>query len=288
MDTQRKFQDESLAPTPLGHAGMSKEIKFKWVRPSEPGEFRLVPKAILSIDESYQRGPVSKTKVIQIAREWSWVMFGCLTVGRRADGTLVVIVGGHRTRAAMHRSDIDLLPCMIFDIEEIGDEAAAFVGEAITTSAIASFYKHRAAVVAGDPVAILVDAMLEELGYAATHSSQSPNTIRGIRQLHELVARDADLARRVLALAVRIAAGEHLKATLVAALFEAAVSHPVILTAPHSDRLVRLGPDAIFAEMRRKEAIVGSGGARIWSLAILDLVNKGRRSHNRLGNGGPQ
>lgn len=77
----------------------------------DPGEFRMIDKAALNID---QRNQISESHVQSIANHWSWTAIGMILVSEQADGTLLVLDGQQRKMAADKRSDIQNLPCLVF------------------------------------------------------------------------------------------------------------------------------------------------------------------------------
>ena len=148
-------QCKALAPT-FGNAAasVSKREKFSWAEPCTPGTFLMIEKDALNIDGTYQREEVSKSKVLEIARDWDWKLLGTLSVIMRKDGTFWVVDGGHRCRASFFRDDIKELPCMVFEAEDEKTEAKAFVGTNTMKSSVSAYHKHRAAVKTGEPIAV--------------------------------------------------------------------------------------------------------------------------------------
>ena len=90
--------DRSLAPVPNPNraVAVSKRDKFDWSTGGSRGEFRWIAKNDLNIDSRYQRDQVSEAKVMEIARDWDWLLLGCISVIEREDGSLWVFDGGHQ------------------------------------------------------------------------------------------------------------------------------------------------------------------------------------------------
>jgi hypothetical protein len=270
-------QDKSMAPTP-GGPDIPKREKFSWSNPTEPGELRWISKKKLHIDRAYQREVVSRHRVLEIAREWDWKLVGALSVAERDDGTLFVYDGQHRYEAALHRDDVQNLPCVVFATEGSKDEARAFIGTNMSARRVGSYDYHRAAVEAGEPISMTAELLLADVGYEPTSVSGTARTTKAVRTVHRMVEQNEDLAADVLQLAARIAAGEQISAELLRGLFYAASQEPAILNGSYGSKLVTLGQEAISAEMARKRAITGKGGQKIEAAALVELVNKGKRT----------
>lgn len=87
------------------------------------GVYRQIPWANLNIDRTYQREQ-SDYKIKDIAEAFDPDAFGWLVVGRRVDGTLWVIDGGHRYYALQLMGYTDQnVPCMM--LNETTPEAEA-------------------------------------------------------------------------------------------------------------------------------------------------------------------
>lgn len=272
--------DKSMAPTPSAGA-MPKREKYAWATESDPGEFMMVPKTDLNIDGTYQRGEVSKAKVLDIAKKWDWKLFGALSVVMREDGTLWVYDGGHRTRAAFYRDDITDLPCMVFEVKTRTDEAKAFVGANTMKSNVSAFHVYRASVKAKEPVALATQAILQKFGYEVTQDGKRSFGFSAISTLKRLVEEDASLAERVFYVCTEIAiAGEQTPASILQGLFILAKKlegKVDILAHVHKEKLVKCGIAGIEAAIRREKHIVGKGGQIVEAKAILDLINHGKR-----------
>src|SRR4051812_44439221 len=113
---------QELAPSPNGRS-VSKVEKFGWIIVDKRGVAMDIPKCSLHVDKSYQRDALGSSKILRIAREWSWIACGRLIVGIRPDGSYVVIDGQHRKLAADKRSDIADLPCEVFEVLGPSQEA---------------------------------------------------------------------------------------------------------------------------------------------------------------------
>lgn len=241
----------------------------------------MIKKDDLNIDGSYQREEVSKSKVMDIARDWDWKLFGTLSVVMREDGTFWIYDGGHRCRASFLRDDITKLPCMVFDAENEKTEARAFIGTNTMKSTVSAYHKHRAVVKTGEPIAVAVQSILDKYGYFLTLNGTRKNGFAAISTLQSQVKENRVLAERVFAVSVSIAQdGEMISGGVLDAIFtcqKKLEGKADILTNGYLERLKRETLPGIEAAIRREKHIVGKGGAVIAAKALLDVLNKGKQ-----------
>lgn len=272
-------KDKSLAPSPNGAVPVDKIERYKWARPNSPGEFRRIDKQTLNLDDRYQRSAVSGEAVARIARDWDWTLFGVLKVAERGDRTLWVFDGGHRLRASFYRSDIAVLPCMVFDLAEFADEARSFLAGARMTSRIRNTDVFRAATTAEEPWAVKTAAILKDLGLTVTNWANKPGDIRCVSAVQVAVQADESLARRCLETCVIMAGESPVNAAAFRGLFALCRRFPDRdILDEYQSTLSLLTQAEIDAVIRKKRAETGLSGDGISARAILDLLNKGKRS----------
>lgn len=275
-------QCNAMAPT-FGDAGapISKHKKFSWAEPCKPGVFLMIKKEDLNIDGSYQREEVSKLKVIEIARDWDWKLFGTLSVIMRKDGTFWVYDGGHRCRASFFRDDITELPCLVFEVEDEKTEAKAFIGTNTMKSVVSAYHKHRASVITNEPHAVAVQSILDKHGYFPSQGTSKKYGFMAINSLQSQVKEDRVLAEKVFSACASIAQdGEQISGEVLDAVFtcqKKLAGKADILTNGHLERMKRETLPGIEAAIRREKHIVGKGGATISAKALLDVLNKGKQ-----------
>lgn len=86
-----------------------------------------VPIKNLSVDPRYER-PLSRRKVVAIAKDLDPDAIGQILVSERDDGSLVIIDGQHRVEAVRETwSDSEAVPCLIYVGLTFTDEADLFV-----------------------------------------------------------------------------------------------------------------------------------------------------------------
>jgi hypothetical protein len=272
-------KDESQGLVKNFKKEFKKEEKYKWKHPGEPGEFMWINKRDLNIDGTYQRDQVSEGKVIQIAKEWDWKLFGVLAVVQREDRSFWVYDGGHRCRGAFKRRDIQLLPCMVFQVADASAEAMAFVGTNTMKSAVSAFHLHRAMLKAQQPVAVAVERIVNKYGYKVAQEDRK-FAFRAVRTLQKMVERDEVLAERVFAACAEIAMdGEAFNSKVLEALFECQYKlsdRADVLSGPHLEKLKARTMPGLEREVTRQKALLGKGGPAVGARAILEVINKGK------------
>ena len=246
---------------------------------SKEGVFMMVDKKDLFVDPAYQRDVNSKgLKVVEIARNWDWLLCGVLRVVMREDGTFWVVDGQHRTLGALHRDDITFLPCMVFEVEGLSAEASAFVGANTRKSTVSGWVKHKAGLVAKEPTAVRADELVRSVGYSIDTVPNGRNTVRCIMTLHRMIVRNEEAATRAVKLAAEIANGDYMMHTVLEGLFWIGIHTDDIWKATHRNRLIGLGQEVIDNEISKRRMIVGKGGQKLYGEAITMLCNKQRRS----------
>lgn len=131
---------------------------------AETVELGMVDTDDLQIDAAYQRriSQSGASKIRKMVETFSWSRFGAITVARGEAGQLSVVDGQHRLVAAQVLK-IDQVPAVVV-ARETAEQAGDFVGINTVRSSVASIDKFRARVTSGDPVAVEVLKMLDELG----------------------------------------------------------------------------------------------------------------------------
>lgn len=272
-------RDRSLAPMP-NCGPVDKAIKYRWAKPSSPGVFMQIDKKALSIDGRYQREKDSEEAVLRIARDWDWCLFGTLKVSDRGDDGYWVFDGGHRTRASFFRSDITLLPCMVFQLADIGDEARAFLAGARMSKAINSYDSFRASAVAMEPVAMRTSEILNELGISACKNTATRGSqLKCIYTIQKAVEINQAVAKSVLSVCRDMAGDQPVSGVVFNGLFTL-VNHFVgrDILAEYEDTLSRLTQAEMEAGIRQMKAETGKGGQAIYAKGVMAVLNKGKKT----------
>ena len=275
MAKEKNVSDERVG-------AMSKVDRYQWRKLGAPGALRQIPKRELRIDHEYQRN-ANENKILAIASDFMWEAFGVASVARRRDGTLWVFDAQHRVLATWRRDDISELPCIVYDVDEVSEEARLFIQANTLRKPLTSVDKHKAYVKAGDRVARVVDD-LAHIAQRRIGSDSSPTSIRCVTLLRLWIERDEALVRKMWPLIIRICAEKTMPERVVDALLyiEARISPGRTLTESMlSRRLVSRTADGLKLDADEASAAFKKGGASVWAVGILRMLNAGLRK-NRL------
>lgn len=171
------------------HKGIDKLARYGWTVRDSQGKFQSIPKAMLHVNnEAYQRDGLRK-KILELASNWSWIGCGALIVAER-EGVYWVVDGQHRKLAADRRSDIKELPCMVFQVDTVAQEARAFLSTNTNRKNVNAIDKFRAALAAGDPTAKKAYDAISQANLRVTTASIEPRAIKSVAMVQKLVADD--------------------------------------------------------------------------------------------------
>lgn len=133
----------------------------------EPPAVQFIAVDRLQVDPAYQRSTASQgsRKLIEaMAERWDWRLCVPLLVSARG-GDLFIIDGQHRWHGAKARGDIAFLPCAVGTFGNAREEAALFVAANRKRVPMTQVDLFRAAVAAGDEVAVRAQQLLEAAGF---------------------------------------------------------------------------------------------------------------------------
>ena len=260
------------------HHGLSKVERYKWgVQDTVQGTYMDISKHDLRIDDAYQRDAV-ESKVMLMAKDWSWIGCGAIIVALRPDG-FWVIDGQHRVMAARKRTDIDDLPCMVFEVAEKKMEAAGFLSVNTNRKPLTAVDRFKAKCEVGDPLYLKAKALIDASGRHATRGSVS-NGISCIEALASLI-RDAtiDEADSVYWLTHNLCAGRPISSKILTGLqyiFKKMRGNDQELKRLRK-RLLDIGFDEIDTSIRKACTYYAQGGSKIYAEGIITAANKGMR-----------
>lgn len=259
--------------------GKDKVEQYKWLMNGEPGELLYLAKAMLVIDHSYQRN-AKNARVLKLAKRWNWLACGVLTVAKRG-GRYFVVDGQHRLMAALKRSDIDRLPCLVFESAEMREEAVAFRDANKERRPITTFEQWNADLVAQDESTLFAHAII-------TNAGRSPSETAGpatVRCLSAVVAASRNARQelcRVWPLTVRVCQGNALHERVFGALMYLEcnlIDGQSIADRRWREKIERLGYKGILDAAHRAAAFYAKGGPKVWALGVMQELNKGGRTH---------
>lgn len=258
----------------LNHQGNDKVARYNWRISDERGKYMDIQKDILLINhDDYQR-EASGHKVLEIARDWSWVACNTILVARR-DGRYYVIDGQYRTLAARRRSDIKTLPCIVFDVFDVKQEADGFLKANTNRKPISSRDRFRALVTTENENAVFIEDLLQSSGRKA---DSGPNSARCLTALLAAAENNRDALMRVWPIVDKICDGRSVHTHILKSLIwiEGRMADGMSLAdRKWKERLLSAGYDDLIDATRKAEGFVGNGGERVWGEGILQRLNKG-------------
>lgn len=261
------------------NAQMSKKDRYGWNDdPGNFGQFRVIDKNELRIPtSSYQRAAASHSaerKVRKIASEFSWVAFQVLTVAER-DNELYVMDGGHRLRAALRRSDVTVVPCLVFRSEDEREEAKSYNAVNSERKPMSAVDRHRAQLVAEDQIAQKVQRYVDESGRIVSQSA-GPNTVGCINDMKRMIQKNENAFANIWKIAISVSEGEKLPKSILDGLFylECHASEP-----PSSPRIKKkildLGYNRLKTAASEGAGFYGSNVAAAFADGMMKAINKG-------------
>ena len=259
--------------------GKGKVEQYKWLMTGAPGELVYLAKTVLEIDHTYQRH-AKNIRVLRLAKRWNWLACGVLTVAKRG-GRYYVVDGQHRLMAALKRGDIERLPCLVFESNEMREEAVAFRDANKERRPITSFEQWHADLVAEDEATLYAHEII-------ISSGRTPGQVAGpasVRCLSAVVSAARTSRKELMIvwpLAVQICAGNALHERVLGALLymECNLSEGQTLADKRwREKLVKLGYKGMLDASQRAAAFYAKGGPKVWALGVMQELNKGTRTH---------
>jgi hypothetical protein len=263
------------------HNGTSKVKHYGWTLKDKPGELVWLRKDALFVDHTYQR-IAKNVRVLQIAQKWSWLACGVIVVAKREDDQRFYVVDGqHRVLAALKRSDIEQLPCLVFKTESAKEEAAGFYDSNTGRRLPTSLEKWKAQLLRGDATTTFVDALIQQAGRVAGNQAGHLE-VRCLTSLLRAADADREMLRNMWPLVVEVCQGNSLHERVFDGLFwlEAHLPDGQSLTDKRwRERVIRLGFRGLLDAAQRAATFYARGGAKTWGVGMLEAMNKGCRIH---------
>lgn len=260
--------------------GLDKIVRYGWTIKNAPGKLEYISKRKLVVGAEYQRDattPAAKAKIIAIASEWDWMACGIIVVAK-VDGKFRVIDGQHRKYGADRRSDIDLLPCVVFEPEEIAEEALAFLRLNTLNKPMSAIDKHRARLVAEDESAAKIDETLNRLGLNLTKRASKAGDFGAISWAYKKASEDFANFEAVVEATAEICAadGMPIPEKLLDGMWHLnQVIEGGLNNARLRTRIRHVGAQRLYDGAIRAAAYFARGGARVFATGMIDVLNKG-------------
>jgi len=256
--------------------GIDKVTRYGWKTTDKPGDMKMLHKDVLQIHPAYQR-EVLPNKVKEITAAWSWLSLGALVIGERG-GEYWVIDGQHRAIAAKRRSDITLLPCIVFQTSDVKAEAQGFLDLNTGRKPVTAIAKQKAKVAAGDETAAYVQHLCDVLELQIKASAKSAGQIKCISWCTNRCEEDKDTFTKVLTL------GAELSKTDGVPIAERLLDGLWLLNRRAGEglndkrlvnRIREKGARKLIEAANRAASAYAGGGARIWAQGMIEEINKG-------------
>jgi hypothetical protein len=266
---------KSMELTP---AGQDKIKRYGWIAKDTPGELAMIAKTDLHVDKTYQR-EAFKFKIMEIASAWSWIACGAIVVGKRNE-QFWVIDGQHRVVASMRRSDITHLPCVVFDTEDVRQEARGFLAANTLRKPISAMQKRNALVAAGDDLAMFVDKTCAELGIKLTRHPKCGMETNSISALMSKASANRQSFADCLSICAELSADQDqpIPAKLFLAISYINDRHEIKADKRLSYRIRAKGLRSLVDAAMRASAFFLSSNPKTWAKGIIDEINKGLHS----------
>lgn len=259
------------------HVGTSKVEHYKWTVKDSRGQYMAVDKNELYVDHAYQRDQ-NEAKIIEMARSWSWMACGAILVALRHDGSHFVFDGQHRVMAARKRIDITTLDCLVFEVDELQDEADGFLKSNTLRKPVSMMAKFKALIVCNDANAVAVSRLLESLDMTVD-KNQKPNSFNALAWAVKAHAKDKKAFELTMRVVRNIAADKHyVHESICRGLFLLATKYDALGDAKFVRRLNQVGYQELYDGIYRAAQYYKKGGDKVWSQGILDTINHGLRN----------
>ena len=257
--------------------GLDKVTRHNWTVKNAPGEFLMIPKEELEVDHAYQRNRINQRRVDALTRAWDWIACGCLVVALRDDNKWFVMDGQHRKLAADQRGDINALPCLVFETTSRREEALGFLAINQGRMGVGSLDRYKAALLAGDPTANAVEALLRSTGHRAGEKP-SARTVSCVQCLYHLAGEDRARFARLWPLLAELHPDGPMTDLVIKGLWmvEKWLGDRSVTEPPYREKLLVIGGQGLHHEIRREMAVIGQGGTRVFACAIAKYLNKQR------------
>lgn len=263
---------------------IDKVDRYNWNMQDAPGRLIEISKHDIKFDESYQRDQ-NKAKILSIARDWSWMAMGVITIADRG-GQYYAVDGMHRVGAALLRSDIQTLPCIVFQTHEITEEAKGFVQANTLRKAVGTYDKHRALVLAKDENALFVQSLIDQSPFEVAGSSTKLNGVKCFGVLSKLAKIKRQQLFEVWPLVCEVCEGHFLNERILEGLLLIHEKSPEsIVSGKWRKRILQCGFLALKGGAESASAYYARGGARVWADGMLTVINKGMRKRLEIENG---
>jgi hypothetical protein len=253
-----------------------------WTDNTVPGVFALIDKNSIHIPGEYQRKQI-ESKVSNIARDFSWPAFGTLLVAQRPDGSLMAMDGAHRLFAVRKLGTVTNVPCMVFKMERVEEEAKAFIDANTNRKQMTAVQAHRAALLAGQYEAVVAQELVDKCERIISEGLWD-RSFSAIGTLKDEIKRDEKAARNAFVVAHAICHKRNIHANMLRGLcyIEAALNRKgrTLNDKFCTDRLVKIGADRLIERITYMVKAKGKGGGKVVAEGIVAEFNRNLRTNS--------
>jgi hypothetical protein len=261
-------------------SSLEKSDRYNWQKDfGEMGSFQMLDKKLLKIDLDYQREAKSRMRVLSIARDLRWTLFGVIIVIKNGNDYFVVD-GAHRARASMLRDEIKTVPCMVYSAKSIQEEADLFVKLNTIPIGVGAYQRHKAGLVAGYATAKIAERIVNSCSYKIVATSPKDWEIECVGAIYSMIIRNENMAENCFKLLSEISMGQSFTSMPLKGLFYlmSQNQHIDFFSFPLKN-MQYSGISNIEGEIKRFKAFKGKGGEKVFGEAMLEIINKGQNKN---------
>jgi hypothetical protein len=243
---------------------------------NEKGNLLWINKSQLYIDTQYQR-PLTPKLVGRIMANWSWVSCGTLLVSKRpSSGKFFILDGQHRWEAACQLPLIRDLPCLLFELDTVQDEAIGFLASNTERKIPTLANQFKALLTTGDSAA----KALYELANEAERDVGAPSDgdhVSCVSDCMYLIREDESIFRRIFPIAADLCRGHAMTGRLLKGLhyLERHMPGGVSLQDTYwHRRILRIGYEEIQFQIKQAALYHNRGDAHTCADGILRAINR--------------
>jgi hypothetical protein len=239
----------------------------------------MIHKSKLHIDSRYQRN-INERLVTRIMANWSWVSCGVISVSQRPGANSYFIIDGqHRWKAATVLSNITDLPCLIFALDTVKDEATGFLATNTERRIPTLRDQFKALLITGDPAAKALDAIAAQYDRRVSAPS-SPSTISCVSDCMRLLRENKAAFERVFPVIADLCEGHAITGRLLRGMcyIERHMPPKESLSDDrwHS-RITHVGEANITLSIKQAAMFENRGDDQTCALGILKAINRNLR-----------
>jgi len=267
MQESQKQNSQEMAT-----ANITKIDRYHWLCQHERGKYAEINKHEMVIDHEYQRR-ANERRILAITKNWSWVAFGTIAITKR-NSKYYVLDGQHRVMAAMRRSDVEELPCMVFELNGIEEEALAFIMLNKERKPPISIDTFQAEVATKNPAALLVKDLCEKANRVIGRAANA-GTVQCTGALLQYAAKNPEVLKRLWPLLMKFFEGRIFHERLVKGFMylELYLENNSLTEKKLTERVLQIGWDKLYKACGDYQALTGKGGEKVWAQGMLIAIN---------------